>query len=118
MYKISALLIAAAIFYGCSSTKVTPMATSATNTLSEQEKNNGWQLLFDGHSTNGWHTYGNQIEGKAWKISDGALHLDASNKKDWQTGDGRDILTADEFENFHLQLDWKVAQGADSGVIF
>ncbi len=123
MHKISGLLIAAAIFYGCSSTKVnstkvTPMVTSADNTLSEQEKNNGWQLLFDGNTTNGWHTYGKQTVGKAWKISDAALHLDASNKKDWQTNDGGDILTDDEFDNFHLQLDWKIAPGGNSRVIF
>ena len=123
MYKISGLLIAAVIFYGCSSTKVnsakdSPMAISAVNTLSEQEKSNGWQLLFDGSTTNGWHTYGKQTVGKAWKISDGALHLDASNKKDWQPNDGGDILTDNEFDNFHLQLDWKIAPGGNSGVIF
>ena len=123
MYKISGLLIAALIFYSCSSTKVnstkvTPMSTSADNTLSEQDKNNGWKLLFDGNTTNGWHTYGKQTAGKAWKISDGAIHLDASNKQDWQTNDGGDILTDDEFDNFHLQLDWKIAPGGNSGVIF
>jgi hypothetical protein len=123
MHKISGLLIAAAILYGCSSTKVNStkvslMITSANNTLSEQEKNNGWQLLFDGNTTNGWHTYGKQTVGKAWQISDSALHLDASNKKDWQINDGGDIVTDDEFDNFHLQLDWKVAPGGNSGVIF
>ncbi len=83
MYKISVLLIAAVVFYGCSSTKVspakdTPMVKSANNTLSEQEKNNGWKLLFDGKTIDGWHTYGKQTVGNAWKISDGALHLDPS----------------------------------------
>ena len=99
MYKISGLLIATVIFYGCSSTKVnsaknTPMVTSADNTVSEQEKNNGWQLLFDGSTTNGWHTYGKQTVGNAWKISDGALHLDPS------ASDRGDIVTDDEFDNF------------------
>ncbi len=123
MYKFLSLLIAAVIFNSCSSTKVnstkaTPMSTSADNTLNEQDKSNEWQLLFDGNTTNGWHTYGKQAVGKAWKISDGSIHLDASNKKDWQTNDGGDILTDDEFDNFHLQLDWRIAPGGNSGVIF
>ena len=121
MQKISVLLIAAIVCYGCSSTKVspakdTPMVTSANNTanntLSEQEKNNGWKLLFDGKTIDGWHTYGKQTVGNAWKISDGALHLDPS------ASDRGDLVTDDEFENFHLQLDWKVAPGGNSGVIF
>ncbi|WP_187261066.1 3-keto-disaccharide hydrolase [Pontibacter beigongshangensis] len=77
-----------------------------------------WEPLFDGETTDGWHTYGKQTVGNAWKVVDGTLHLDAANKKDWQTSDGGDIVTDQEFDNFHLKLDWKIAENGNSGIIF
>ncbi|WP_157593058.1 3-keto-disaccharide hydrolase [Rufibacter tibetensis] len=73
--------------------------------------------LFDGKTTKGWHTYGQAEVGKAWKVEDGTLHLDAGNKQNWQTGDGGDIVTEESFDNFHLKLDWKIATNGNSGII-
>ena len=107
------------VIIACNSPKNTTMNTSTeANSLSIEETNNGWQLLFDGKSTNGWHKYGNQTIGKAWKVADGNLYLDAASKKDWQTAEGGDIVTAEEFENFHLKLDWKISPNGNSGIIF
>jgi hypothetical protein len=79
-----------------------------------QKKSGGWISLFDGKTTKGWHTYGKTTAGDAWKITDGALFLDASQK-----GEGRGDLVSDEsFENFHLKLDWKISPKGNSGVIF
>ncbi len=98
--------------------KLTGMQTSAPNTLTQQEKNEGWELLFDGKTTNGWHKYGGGPKvGAAWKVADNTLYLDASKKRDWQIEDGGDIVTDNEYENFHLKLDWKVDSGGNSGVI-
>ncbi len=47
------------------------MDTIINNTLTDQEKSEGWQLLFDGTTTKGWHQYGNKPVGAAWTISDG-----------------------------------------------
>ncbi len=88
------------------------------NTLTEDENKEGWELLFDGASTKGWHKYGNSPVGAAWKIADGNLYLDASNKKDWQIKDGGDIVTDNEYENFELKLDWKIDTSGNSGIIF
>ena len=107
------------VINACNSPKNTTMNTSTeANSLSIEETNNGWQLLFDGKSTNGWHKYGNQTIGKAWKVADGNLYLDAASKKDWQTAEGGDIVTTEEFENFHLKLDWKISPNGNSGIIF
>jgi hypothetical protein len=81
-------------------------------------KNDGWKYLFDGVTTKGWHTYGQDTIGKAWKVEDSTLHLDASLKGDWQTKNGGDIITDDEFENFDLKLEWKISEGGNSGIIF
>lgn len=111
------IILSAAIFLSaCSSTKTTPMTTNEGSTT--VQNTNGWQPLFDGKTTNGWHTYGKSTIGKAWKVQDGLLYLDAASKKDWQTAEGGDIVTDREFENFHLKLDWKVAPNGNSGVIF
>ncbi len=88
------------------------------NTLTDQEKKDGWQLLFDGTSLNGWHKYGGAAVGSAWKINDNSISLDTTVKENWQVKDGGDIVTENEYENFHLQLDWKIAKNGNSGIIF
>lgn len=107
---------ASVVIAGCSNTKQSSMNSNSNNTASANET--GFVALFDGKTTTGWHTYGKQGIGKAWKVADGALYLDAAAKKDWQTAEGGDIVTDAEFDNFHLKLDWKVAPGGNSGVIF
>lgn len=77
-----------------------------------------WIPLFDGQTFNGWSKYGGGEVGKAWKIENGELYLDAANKAGWQTGDGGDIVTNEEFENFHFKYEWKIAPNGNSGVIF
>ncbi|MCW5912158.1 MAG: DUF1080 domain-containing protein [Cyclobacteriaceae bacterium] len=84
------------------------------NTLSSTEKKEGWQLLFDGKTTKGWHTYKSAKAGEAWKISEDALFLDTSNKE----AKGGDLVTDQEFENYELYLEWKIQPCGNSGVIF
>jgi Domain of Unknown Function (DUF1080) len=75
----------------------------------------GFKPLFDGKTTQGWHTYGKATVGRAWKINDGILYLDPTEK---QNDQGGDIVTDKEYSNFHLKLDWKVASKSNSGIIF
>ncbi|MCX8019023.1 MAG: DUF1080 domain-containing protein [Chitinophagaceae bacterium] len=86
--------------------------------LSEEQVKDGWILLFDGKTFNGWHKYGGEPVGSAWKIAEGALYLDTAEKEDWQIKGGGDIVTNEEFENFHLKLEWKIAPGGNSGIFF
>ncbi len=77
-----------------------------------------WVDLFANNDFSNWHKYGGGEIGNAWKIENGEVYLDAENKDKWQAGDGGDIVTNDEFENFHLKYDWKIAQNGNSGLIF
>jgi Domain of Unknown Function (DUF1080) len=77
----------------------------------------GWVSLFDGKTTAGWHSYGKTTAGEAWKVADGAIYLDTTKKAGWQTTGG-DICTADEYENFDLKMEWKIAPNGNSGIIF
>jgi hypothetical protein len=88
------------------------------NTLTDEQKKEGWQLLFDGTSTSGWHKYGNTPAGTSWKVADGTLYLDASDTLNGKIRSGGDIVTDNEYENFELNLEWKVDTGANSGIIF
>lgn len=112
------------LFSGCTQTRkstgqenLANMEKNA-NRLSEKEIEDGWELLFDGKSTAGWHKYGNAPVGAAWKVANGELFLDASVKENWQIKGGGDIVTDNEYDNFHLKLEWKVDTGGNSGIMF
>jgi cytochrome c len=95
-----------------------PAKAPVPNVLSENEKAEGWKLLFDGKTTSGWRTFKSDKAGSAWKAKDGALTLDTSKKKDGHTVGGGDIITQDEYENYELSLEWKIEKCGNSGVIF
>ena len=82
------------------------------NLLSDAEKNDGWVSLFDGKTTNGWHTYNKEKAGSAWQVDDGTLHLNPASK------DGGDIVTSKEYSNFDLKAEWKISPKGNSGIIF
>ena len=87
-------------------------AQEKDNTLTDAEKNSGWQLLFDGKSTKGWRIYQN-VPADGWQVVDGEL----ISKKDGVTKRA-DLITAEQYDNFELVFDWKVDKGANSGVIY
>ncbi|MEO6814505.1 MAG: DUF1080 domain-containing protein [Ginsengibacter sp.] len=105
------------LFFAFSSLKVNNM-DNQENTTSQNENDNGWKILFDGKSTNGWHTYGKATAGKAWMVKDGVLFLDADNKKNLSEDESGDLVTNEEYENFDLKLDFKIGPKGNSGVIF
>ncbi|MFC5283342.1 3-keto-disaccharide hydrolase [Pedobacter alpinus] len=67
------------------------------------------------NSTDGWHTYGKTIVGKAWTVEDKILHFDPSVKEQAEKGD---LVTNADYENFHLKYEWKIAKNGNSGVMF
>ena len=83
------------------------------NTLTAAEKKAGWKLLFDGVSTKGWHTYLRDTVGSKWQVKDGSLVFDPSQPKEG----GGDLVTNEAYENFELQLEWKISKGGNSGII-
>ncbi|HEX9509860.1 MAG TPA: DUF1080 domain-containing protein [Puia sp.] len=103
------------------SSALPPAATSAPvpafpqtqNALSTVEIKKGWRLLFDGTTTNGWHSYGKTKAGAEWEAKDGALHLDKS-----KGGESGDLLTDGAYGNFDLKLEWKISPKGNSGILF
>ncbi len=92
----------------------------APNTLTAAEQAAGWKLLFDGKTTAGWRNFKKQTIGSSWIVRDNALSLDAKRKDDggWQAADGGDIITDGQYENYELQLEWKIGACGNSGIIY
>lgn len=85
------------------------------NTLSDQEVKNGVKLLWDGKTTNGWRgAYKTDFPDKGWEIRDGALHVMKSGGG--ESVNGGDIVTDGEYGAFDLQFEFKLSEGANSGV--
>ncbi|WP_437918895.1 3-keto-disaccharide hydrolase [Sphingobacterium sp. LRF_L2] len=81
------------------------------NTLTDKEKNEGWQLLFDGKTLKNWHIY-NQGEGpSSWLVKNGTLYCNPNS--DAKKGD---LVTNEEFENYELSFEWKLESEGNSGV--
>jgi hypothetical protein len=82
----------------------------AVNTLTPKEKAEGWRLLFDGKSLDGWRGYRKEIAPEPWKVVNGELTL---------VGKGGDLVTKEQFADFDLKLEWKLVKpGGNSGLFF
>lgn len=96
--------------------KKTPLQPIITkNQLTIDEKNNGWKLLWDGETTNGWR--GAKLEGfpeKGWEIQNGELTVLPSGGG--ESEGGGDIVTMDLYTDFELKVDFKLTSGANSGI--
>ena len=96
--------------------KETPVVAPTTdNILTEQEEREGWKLLWDGKTTEGWR--GAKLTGfptKGWCIEDGVLKVEAANGA--ESGNGGDIVTNKSYHNFMLKVDFKITEGANSGI--
>jgi hypothetical protein len=69
-----------------------------------------WRSLFDGQSTAGWRGYRTKAAPPGWRIEEGALTRADSN--------AGDLITTEKFGDFELTLDWKIAPGGNSGIMY
>mgnify|MGYP001798449916 FL=1 len=93
----------------------TVVEETSDNTLTEQERQEGWTLLFDGQSTENWRgAHKDAFPEQGWKIEDGELMVLASDGAESQNGG--DIETENEYSNFEFQVDFKLTEGANSGI--
>jgi len=115
-----ALLFATSLLLGCGllfPVRAPAQEASEHNTLTPQEQDNGWELLFDGETTDGWRGYNQKsFPDEGWTVRDGTLLIQESGGG--VSGSGGDILTTESYDDFILTLEWKIAKGGNSGVFY
>ena len=77
--------------------------------LTADEQSAGWRLLFDGESTAGWRGFKSASLPAGWQVKDSALT---------RVAEAGDIVTDEVFRDFELTLEWKVAAGGNSGIMY
>lgn len=78
----------------------------------------GYYVLFDGTSLNGWRGYGKDNVPSRWTVEDGCIKFSGTGTGEGQTGEGGDLIFARRFKNFILELEWKVSKGGNSGIFY
>lgn len=90
----------------------TAVTTDSVNVLTPQEVADGWKLLWDGKTFDGWHTF-NKDSVIGWDIKDGLL-ISLGQGGDY----ANDIVTDKDYRNFELSIDWKLSPGGNSGLFY
>lgn len=78
----------------------------------------GFITLFNGENLDGWRGYGMDVPPTSWEVSDGAIHLKGSGTGEAQVEGGGDLIFAHKFQNFELQLEYKISEGGNSGIFY
>ncbi len=121
MKKIVLYIFAATGFFGFSgcggsesaSKLYSEIENSTANTLTEKEQKDGWELLFDGKTTKGWHGYNMQGIPDVWSVEDGCFTVSGVGGNEEQ-----DIITDGVYRNFAFTVEYKLSKGSNSGIIF
>ena len=103
-------------------TKAVPEYTVINNATVDlagfpQDKD-GYYVIFDGKTFNGWRGYGKDNVPAKWTIDDGAIKFNGTGGGEAQKADGGDLIFAHKFKNFELELEWKISKGGNSGILY
>ena len=93
-------------------TKKMALENETHNQLLDIEKEQGWELLFDGKTLNGWHLYNAPGADLAWEVKNGELYCNAKDENKQQG----DLVTDKAYENYELILEWKISGRGNSGI--
>ncbi len=86
-----------------------PHQTTPPNTLTAEEKQQGFHLLFDGKTTAGWRGFRRDTMPSGWQVLDGELT---------RVAESGDIITRDQYADFELRLEWKISAKGNSGIMY
>ena len=107
---ILGLAITTIILISCSASQ-----NAGDNKLSKEENEQGYKLLFDGKTMNGWRTYQNK-SAESWSVDKGTLHCKGSSAN--YGAITADLMTKDQYENFDFTVDWKISPKGNSGILY
>lgn len=78
----------------------------------------GYYVIFDGETLNGWRGYGKDNVPTRWTVEDGCIKFTGTGTGEGQTLEGGDLIFAHKFKNFQLEIEWKVSKGGNSGIFY
>jgi len=108
-------LFATVMLVACSATSRMQNA----NSLTKSEKQEGWELIFNGEDFTGWRQYNGTAMPENWEIEDGAMKVLPANPSRLGQGAGGDIIFAGKmYTDFELSIDWKAGEQANSGIFY
>ena len=87
-----------------------PLLGAEINTLTPEEKADGWELLFNGTDLSNWRAYGSDAKpGVGWKVDDGIL-------KKLQNTPGGHIISKQKFNDYTLSWEWRISEKGNNGI--
>lgn len=111
MFLQACLIVSGGVIVGATPKEKTIFTTIAR---SVQRNQKNWINLFNGTSLKGWRTFQNKPS-DSWLVQDGVLYCNGNKNTHQQHAD---LITEAQFENFELSLEWKIASGANSGILY
>lgn len=121
-WLLSVIILLIPAINGCSTRQQNKISsTGRFNELTEVEKSEGWILLFDGETLNGWRGIGRDVVPEhLWKVENGTIRTVGSGEvasiADGQPADGGDLMTTGTFDNFELYFEWKIDKAGNTGL--
>lgn len=112
--RLAVLSVIAMLFFSCSAPKKTDEAvTDETGTTPGE-----WITLFNGETLDGWKRYGADEIGPLWRVENGEIVCSSEGGGEALPGTGGSLITVEQFDNFELELDWKISPGGNSGILY
>lgn len=113
--RLPLVLISFLIVFGACGSESSEMSESENQ--SAEETSNEWIVLFDGSNTVHWRSYNSDsFPDVGWSVQDDLLVFEPP-VEDGAEG-GHNLITKEKYENFHLQLDWRIEEGSNSGIFY
>jgi len=81
-------------------------------------EDDGWVTLFNGENLDGWKRYNKDDIGPLWQVQDGMIFFNGSGAGEGSGEDGGTLITVKQYENFEWTVDWKIAEGGNSGLLY
>lgn len=109
---LAGVAAALAVATGCarrSQSEASDTAPARSAAPAPAARDTGWRALFDGRTLDGWRVYQSQRPPTGWSVRDGALTKSAPTD---------DIVTVDQFGDFELEWEWRIAPGGNAGVFY
>jgi hypothetical protein len=116
--KVSGIVMLGALLSCTGRVKSTAEQTDAIEEVAGIQTSDDWISLFDGETLNGWKRYNADEIGPLWTVDEGAIRCGGEGHGEGSPEFGGSLITLQTFGNFELELEWKISEGGNSGIMY